>query len=88
MSLTPDKSNPTHSPPPPDPGVNQGERPPIGGSLLRSQPGEPVSDKVRRAAFWILIFAALGAITAGVTAASGRNDVPDVTGTSVTVTAH
>jgi hypothetical protein len=47
--------------------------------VLRSQPGEPVSDKVRRAAFWILIFVALGAITAGVTAASGRNDVPDVT---------
>jgi hypothetical protein len=83
MSLTPDKSNPTHSPPPPDPGVNQGERRPMAGSLLRSQPGEPVSDKVRRAAFWILIFVALGAITAGVTAASGRNDVPDVTGITV-----
>jgi hypothetical protein len=52
-------------------------------TLLRSQPGEPVSDKVRRAAFWILIFVALGAITAGVTAASGRNDVPDVTGAPV-----
>jgi hypothetical protein len=49
-------------------------------TLLHARPGERVTDKVRRAAFWILVFVALGAITVGVTAWQGRSDVPDVTG--------
>lgn len=47
-------------------------------SLFRPVPGEPRSDKIRRAAFWLLVIVALAVVATAASRAIGRASVPDV----------
>lgn len=47
-------------------------------SLFRPVPGEPRSDKIRRALFYVLLIVVLAVIASAASRAIGRASVPDV----------